>query len=246
MMRNRDMHFSPNGGSGELGETPLDLRNLIKLKPEIAPEVADIYYREILPHSLKRLLFPLEKMGIKIKTDENGTIEIITDPEKITDAEIIKTFVLNLIKEYLTSEQQDEDLNLAKTFSEIKEVGNTDPLTEMPNRRGSRIHFKTMTDNIPKLLENDEENLSKGNEVKSGWGVGFIFLDIDRFKRINDEHGDSGGDEVIKAVIRRMKSSVRKIDIVGREGGEELIIVVSHVTPDELKRSPKKCTKILP
>jgi len=49
-------------------------------------------------------------------------------------------------------------------------------------------------------------------------------IDIDNFKRVNDTYGHAAGDQVIIEVARRLKSSVRTIDIPGRYGGEEFVL----------------------
>jgi diguanylate cyclase (GGDEF)-like protein len=57
-------------------------------------------------------------------------------------------------------------------------------------------------------------------------------LDIDHFKGINDEHGHSAGDEVLKAVATTIKDQLRNIDMVFRYGGEEFLVLLS-ATPRE-------------
>jgi diguanylate cyclase (GGDEF)-like protein len=58
---------------------------------------------------------------------------------------------------------------------------------------------------------------------RSGAPLAFVMADIDHFKQINDRYGHLVGDEVLKSVARRLKSTFRKEDAVGRYGGEEFV-----------------------
>ena len=68
--------------------------------------------------------------------------------------------------------------------------------------------------------------------VRRGGFVSLIYLDLDEFKAINDRHGHDTGDEVLRAVARRLERAVRGEDIVARLGGDEFVI--AHVTADRL------------
>ena len=60
--------------------------------------------------------------------------------------------------------------------------------------------------------------------------LSLLMLDIDHFKRINDNHGHSAGDEVLKAVAASIKGQLRNVDMVFRFGGEEFLILLSNTS----------------
>jgi diguanylate cyclase (GGDEF)-like protein len=67
---------------------------------------------------------------------------------------------------------------------------------------------------------------------RSGARLTFAMLDIDRFKSVNDTHGHGVGDMVIKTLTRILTSRLRRVDIVGRLGGEEVGVVLGETSGD--------------
>ena len=59
---------------------------------------------------------------------------------------------------------------------------------------------------------------------RRGGAVALVYLDLDRFKAINDEHGHDTGDEVLSALARRLRGAVRGDDVVARLGGDEFVL----------------------
>jgi diguanylate cyclase (GGDEF)-like protein len=86
----------------------------------------------------------------------------------------------------------------------------TDPLTQVANRRG-------LETGVPDLLARQE---------RTGLPVGVAVVDIDHFKRINDQYGHAAGDHVIDQVCQVVRSCVRAEDLIVRLGGEEFAVLV--------------------
>jgi diguanylate cyclase (GGDEF)-like protein len=88
-----------------------------------------------------------------------------------------------------------------------------DPLTGLPNR----ISF--------------EQGLAQGliQAKRHAWGLAVLFIDIDKFKAINDSYGHGMGDQVLLTVANRLKSFVRGGDTVSRWGGDEFVCLLLEV-----------------
>jgi diguanylate cyclase (GGDEF)-like protein/PAS domain S-box-containing protein len=72
--------------------------------------------------------------------------------------------------------------------------------------------------------------VGKFNELRRlGWPFGVIFLDVDRFKQVNDTFGHQTGDVVLKMVAQTLLKNCRSFDLVARWGGEEFICVISKL-----------------
>jgi diguanylate cyclase (GGDEF)-like protein len=93
-----------------------------------------------------------------------------------------------------------------------------DPLTGLANRRYAEITLNARFEELQRY----------------GWPFGVIFIDIDRFKDVNDRHGHDIGDEVLRMVAKTLLNSVRSFDVVGRWGGEEFLAVIANVNREEL------------
>ncbi|MDE1147444.1 MAG: diguanylate cyclase [Azospirillaceae bacterium] len=106
--------------------------------------------------------------------------------------------------------RQTRDLLTAN--ERLKELANRDPLTEIHNRR----HF----------MELSEAVLAQSR--LTGAPSALLMMDIDHFKQVNDSLGHSAGDEVLVAVVGRIRVLLRKTDIFARLGGEELALFMPN------------------
>lgn len=75
----------------------------------------------------------------------------------------------------------------------------------------------------------DRLTLIHGHRRQGDGQVAVLFCDIDHFKAINDNHGHRGGDAVLTALARRVLDCTRQDDLVGRIGGDELLVVLKGI-----------------
>jgi len=114
-------------------------------------------------------------------------------------------------------EKDEIILKLEKKLKESLYYANRDAITELLNRRAGLS-----------LLEK-EMDISKINNKS----LTICFIDIDRFKEINDNFGHAEGDKILKNIGKVLKDNVRKTDIVMRIGGDEFVIVFCDAEIDD-------------
>ncbi len=105
---------------------------------------------------------------------------------------------------------------LTRVQDDLETISITDALTGAYNRRHLFVRASEELSRLKRQNECRKENP----------GVGVILIDIDHFKRINDEHGHIAGDAVIKEVAARVKGMIRQCDTFGRYGGEEFLLIL--------------------
>jgi diguanylate cyclase (GGDEF)-like protein len=91
-----------------------------------------------------------------------------------------------------------------------------------------RLNERARRDPLTGLLNRDELYKALTREVASsqrGGRVGVLYVDVDRFKQLNDRHGHAVGDEVLRAVAGALEDAVREGDVVARMGGDEFVAV---------------------
>jgi diguanylate cyclase (GGDEF)-like protein len=105
-----------------------------------------------------------------------------------------------------------------------------DPLTQLPNLRGS-------TEQLHHTLA-----LAR----RGGFFFATMFLDLDGFKQINDTYGHAAGDVALRTVADRLTDCMRESDFVGRIGGDEFLVVLSHIKrPEDAGMVARKLLKRL-
>jgi diguanylate cyclase (GGDEF)-like protein/PAS domain S-box-containing protein len=116
---------------------------------------------------------------------------------------------------------------LRQTEVALQHLATHDTLTDLPNRF-------LMMDRLNQLLSRAK---------RSGAAVALLFLDVDRFKGVNDSYGHEYGDLLLRAVAQRLTNSVRHSDTVSRIGGDEFVIVLE--TRREVQDADTVALKVL-
>lgn len=108
-----------------------------------------------------------------------------------------------------------KELRLAKETAERE--ARTDPLTGVANRR--------------RLIEMGQVELNRNDRAQTP--LALVMMDIDHFKRVNDDHGHDIGDAVLRAFAAAVSEALRDYDLFGRMGGEEFAAILPDTTRDE-------------
>lgn len=103
-----------------------------------------------------------------------------------------------------------------KRENDVKHFAFYDALTNLPNRR--------------LLIEHLEQIINTLSRVRKS--VAVLFLDLDKFKTLNDTYGHDAGDDLLIQVANRLNKTTRKQDVVSRIGGDEFIIVLDDLPSD--------------
>lgn len=105
-----------------------------------------------------------------------------------------------------------------KDKESIEHLAYYDALTDLPNR-------KLLLNRLSLSIKESSRNLDFG---------GLLFIDLDKFKRLNDTHGHDMGDKLLQEVALRLQGQLRTCDTVSRFGGDEFIILLTKLGKDEI------------
>jgi diguanylate cyclase (GGDEF)-like protein/PAS domain S-box-containing protein len=112
----------------------------------------------------------------------------------------------------------------------LDHLAHHDQLTGLPNRLYLAAY-------LPGAIEEAK---------RTGAMLAVLFLDLDRFKHINDSRGHETGDKLLKAVAQRLRATMRNEDVVVRMGGDEFIVVLKTVsTSDQVNEAASRITEAM-
>ncbi|MBL7130037.1 MAG: diguanylate cyclase [Candidatus Omnitrophica bacterium] len=178
-------------------------------------------------------IFSSFKTGLSkfVQFDECNYIASIDSQDDLRDSEIIPltsetdSYGYLAIKGFNKEEKSVLDILIsqfiasikrARLYERVQELAITDSLTKVFTRRYSLDRFEE------ELLRSEELNLS----------LSFLMIDIDNFKSFNDKYGHLVGDVVLKTAADIIKFNSREIDLIGRYGGEEFMVIMPMTSKD--------------
>ncbi|RKT45414.1 putative bifunctional diguanylate cyclase/phosphodiesterase [Thiocapsa rosea] len=178
---------------------------------------------EAVQHSAER-----RALGVRLTSRDTGhavDLRLESEPARGDDGEAVCLTVMIDVTEqrHLLEQLKEREQSLSR-------LALHDPLTGLANR----------------ALFSDRLDQSIARAQRTGERLAVLFIDLDRFKLINDSFGHSFGDKVLKDVATRLKAQIRKDDTVARIGGDEFLMLVAPVdSPDAAAAVARKLIELL-
>jgi len=172
----------------------------------------------------------IQAMGDVAEKAEGG-IDPITLVRSLMN-ELNKAATRAIELERSLNETSHELDSIRESLSRAEQRANTDTLTGLPNRRAVEEFLRT----------------AQIAAMETGEPLGLLMMDVDHFKKFNDNYGHGVGDQVLRLLANVLRERLRENDLPGRYGGEELIAVlpstnlaVCEYVAERIRRSISEC-----
>ena len=159
---------------------------------------------------------------IILLTSKEATDDLVAGLDAGADDYLTKPYnPIELIARISVGERILElERRLKEAQAHLEEIALYDGLTGLMNRRA--------------FYQAAEAELSRSSRMQQP--LSMLFIDIDKFKQINDEHGHLVGDDVLKIVAANIKATLRSYDLIGRWGGDEFIAILPGTSSTNARR----------
>ena len=174
-----------------------------------------------------------KSIPIIMLTVKNSTVEKVEGlkagaddylPKPYNEIELNARIYALLRTKALQDELREKNRQLEEILSKLEVLAITDPLTQLFNRR----YFEAII----------EKEFSRTARYK--FATSCLIIDVDYFKRVNDEYGHRTGDLVLKELATIIKDCLRKVDTVARWGGEEFVVLLPETNKENAVRAASR------
>ncbi|MFO7987604.1 MAG: diguanylate cyclase [Desulfatiglandaceae bacterium] len=187
-----------------------DKDEILSLETNFTPAQLQTFKNELCALAQGRTFFEEETTG---KTLKGNTIHYIVRVALPAESH----FETVLVTEQDITDRKKTELALADANRKLQSKARTDDLTGLLNHGA--------------IMERLHQELNRG--IREKQPLAFMMADLDHFKRINDAHGHTVGDEVLSGTAHHIQSACREYDIVGRYGGEEFAVILPGTSLEE-------------
>ncbi|NEQ40085.1 MAG: diguanylate cyclase [Okeania sp. SIO3I5] len=146
---------------------------------------------------------------------ELGAVDYINKPFK--KAELLARIRNHLLLKHTIDELKSTQIELQNVLVEVQKLANTDPLTGVLNRRS--------------LFDFAHQEFNRVSRYGPPFSI--LLMDLDNFKKINDNYGHQVGDIALCTVVKSIKNAIRNVDFLGRYGGEEFMAILPETFGEE-------------
>jgi diguanylate cyclase (GGDEF)-like protein len=140
----------------------------------------------------------------------------------VATVNVIATWMVSILVERIRT----REVALEEANRQLAELSQHDPLTQLYNRRH--------------LLARIEAELAR---VRRGHPMALLMIDLDRFKRVNDERGHLAGDELLTKMADALGAATRATDVAGRYGGDEFLVLLPDADIDSARVAAERLLK---
>ncbi|NIP99952.1 MAG: diguanylate cyclase, partial [Nitrospinaceae bacterium] len=226
------------------------IKKAISTKPitGIAKEIEDYFvrltlenkFRETKKEAMKQIVQDMadtiqEMVASSDDFEKNmGTyVERIQSADDIKDILVLKDGIVGEIHKIRAQsrvlkkeleEHRKTTQSLAEKLEQTEAKALVDPLTNVLNRNAYNLKVKQMARNYERFKE----------------PFSLLMIDIDRFKKFNDQYGHKSGDRVLHSVASSIQGALRASDLVFRYGGEEFVVLLQRVTRENAAKLAEK------
>lgn len=199
--------------------------------------------REALKLSINRMLQEIAELGTHTGRFQDSVVRYADVIENADSLESLAGVVREMVEETRTvhgvvsqtQERLQAEHTLAEQMSErvrhleaelkrLSDEVSTDQLTQVANRRGMLQAFEAERSRVERATDGDGSSLAVG------------LIDVDDFKKLNDQFGHTTGDEALKFLAQRVKQALRPSDTLARYGGEEFVVLLPDTPVTEAQQ----------